>query len=301
MAVGGIGPGELACLAAAALWAGAVVWLRPSIARAGAPAINLLKCLLATALWGVTLAFTGELAALRGVSVAALGWLAASGLVGLSLGDTALFAAVRRTGAHHALLLQTLAPVFTAALAIPAGERLGPMQLAGGIVVLAGVGLVIRGAMLAADARNERWEAVGVVFGILGAFGQGAGVTLAKWGLTETTVLQGTLVRLTAATVGLLLVGALRGQLPALSRALRDRETLRTAIPASLVATYLALMLMTAGIAWAPASVASVLLATAPVFSLVVEALIDRRRPTAISVIGTLIAVAGVALLVTSG
>ena len=89
--------GEAAALAAAALWASAVVWFRPAIARHGAQAINLLKGLVATALLALTAAVTGGFPALAAAPAAALGWMAASAVSGLTLGDTALFAAVRRT------------------------------------------------------------------------------------------------------------------------------------------------------------------------------------------------------------
>jgi len=294
---GWVGPGEVACLSAAAMWAAAVVLFRPAIAAVGAPAVNLLKCLLAGILWTLTLAATGGLAEIGRADPADLWWLAASGVVGLTIGDTALFASVRRTGAHHALLLLTLAPLFAAALAIPTGERLGPLQGAGGLVVLAGVALVIRSRARPPAGGAGGWAAAGVALGILAAFGQGAGVTLAKWGLDEVGVLQGTLVRLAAGTLGLLVVAAARGELRLQLTAISRPATLRSAVPASLLGTYLALMLMTAGVAWAPASVASVLLATSPVLGLILESAIDRRRPPALGVVGTLVAVAGVAIL----
>ncbi len=72
-------------------------------------------------------------------------------------------------------------------------------------------------------------------------------------------------------------------------------------LPAAFFGTYLALLLMMVGVALAPATVAAVLLATSPIFSLVIEAVADRKRPTALAVLGTILAVVGVAVLVGAG
>jgi drug/metabolite transporter (DMT)-like permease len=93
-------------------------------------------------------------------------------------------------------------------------------------------------------------------------------------------------------------VGAFGGRLAGLGCAVGHPSTLRRLLPASFIGTYLALLLMTAGIILAPATIAAVLLATTPIFGLVIEAVADRRRPTVTAVIGTVVAVVGVAVLV---
>ena len=78
-----------------------------------------------------------------------------------------------------------------------------------------------------------------------------------------------------------------------------DRATLPRLVTASFFGTYLAMLLVMAGVAWAPASVAAVLLATPPIFGLAVQSVVERRWPSVRGLAGTVIAVAGVALLVT--
>ncbi len=296
--------GEAAALTAAALWAAAVVWFRPAIARHGARAVNLLKGLVATVLLAVTAACTGGFATLAAAPPAALGWMGASAIAGLTLGDTALFAAVRRTGAHTALLLQTLAPVFTAVLALPAGERLTPGEWLGAAVVLLGVAMVVgpgaRGPATVPGEGGAAWRA-GLAFGVLAAFGQGAGIALAKPALGALPVLPATFLRLAVGTTGLALLAWRSGALRRTVAACADPMVRRTAVPASVLGTYLAMLLMMASVAWAPATIASVLLSTSPVLGMIVEAVVDRRRPASVAVLGTVVAVAGVAVLTTSG
>lgn len=290
--------GEAASVTAAGLWAAAVVMFRPAIARHGASAVNLLKGLVATGLLTVTVLATGAWRDFAGAEPAALGWMAASAVLGLTLGDTAMFAAVRRAGAHTALLLQTLAPVFTALLAVPAGERLSPGEWLGGAVVLAGIALVVgpRRNGSPGTVAPAVWRA-GVVFGLVAAFGQGAGIALAKPALGSLPVLPATLLRLAVGSAGLVLAYWRSGLLGRAVSALSDPVTRRTAVPASVLGTYLAMLLMMAGVAWASATVAAVLLSTSPVLGLAVEAIVDRRRPGAVAIIGTLVAVAGVAII----
>jgi drug/metabolite transporter (DMT)-like permease len=303
--------GEAACLTAALLWAVSLAVFRSSIAAHGARTINLAKCLLAAVLQGVTVLFLGQAGSLTSASARDLVLLAASGLIGLTLGDTALFVAVTRIGLHRTLLLQTLSPVFAAILAaLWQGERPTTLQAVGAAVVLAGVGVVVApsGARRAGGngisgkpvSRTEAggWAAGGVLLAVLAAFGQGSGLVLAKVGMAEIPVVAASFFRLAAAAIGLALVGAAVGRLRGLVAVARSPADLARVVPATFFGTYLALFAMMAGVALAPASVAAVLLSTSPLFSLLIERVVDGKPVTVRGLVGTLLAVAGVAVLV---
>ena len=290
--------GELACLAAAVCWAVAVSWFRGAIAEHGARTVNLAKNGLATVLLGATVLVGGQAASLTRIPSSAFGWMVLSALLGLTLGDTALFAAVGRIGAHRALLLMTLVPVFAVGLAWAwRGESLAGLQILGAVVTLAGVLLVLGGRAGSRDARGAS-DPAGYGLAVLGAFGQAAGLVLAKEAMTDMPVLPASFLRMAVGTLGLVLVLAVDRRLGGALRALTRRGTAIQVVPAALLGTYLAFVLMMAGIAWAPAGVVAVLLATSPVWSLFVEARIDRRSVTARELLGTAIAVVGVAGLV---
>lgn len=286
--------GEAACLLASLSWAMAVAWFREPIAEHGALAVNLGKCLLASVMLGVTAWLVGDGPDLVAASAGAVGLVAVSGLAGLTLGDTALFAAVHRLGAHRALLFQTLGPVFAALLAFAfLGERPTLQQVLGTLGVLAGVALVLGPARSGARA-----SAAGVAFAVVAAFGQGSGVVLAKGGMDELPVIGASFLRLGTATLGLFVVLALGGGLRRAVRGLRRPGAARRLVGPTILGTYVAFTLMMLGIARAPASIAAVLLATSPVFGLFVDAVAVGQRITVRGVVGTLVAVAGVAGLV---
>ena len=291
--------GEGACLTAALLWAVAVILFRSPIAAWGAQTANLVKCLLGTVLLALTLPFFGGLSTFAAVPSRDLAFIALSGVIGLTIGDTLLFAAVGRLGAHKTLVLQTSAPIFAGLLAAAAGERLAAVQLTGAAVVVFGVVLVVGPG----DRKSNGSKGVaigGIVLALLGAFGQGAGVVLAKEGLDAINAMPATLLRLAAGTAGLLLAAASGTGRSRIRVAFKDTGPMKRMVPAAFLGTYLALLLMMFGVASTPATIAAVLLATSPIFSLVIEAITDRRRPTALAVIGTIVAVVGVAVLVGS-
>ena len=290
------GAGELLALGTSLLWALSVALFRPAVEVHGARTVNLTKCGLAAFLQGLTALAMGQLGWLTAAPTAALVSLGASGLVGLMLGDTALFGAVARIGVSRTLLLQTLAPLFTALLAAAwGGEWLDGRQLLGGLVILAGVAVVV--APGSRGGSGAPLSAAGVGLGVLAALGQGAGIVLAKSGMEEVPVVAASFFRLSVAAVGLLALAWLGGRLGRQQQLWQDRAAIGRVVPATLLGTYLALFLMMASIAWAPAAVAAVLLSTSPIFGLVLESLATRRLPPVRGIVGSLVALVGVALL----
>jgi drug/metabolite transporter (DMT)-like permease len=289
--------GEAASLTAAFLWALSVALFRNPVRAHGAPAVNLVKCAIASVLLGATTVAFGQLGLLVSAPSRDLAMIVVSAVIGLVIGDTALFAAVARIGPYRTLLLGTLAPVFTAALAaawqheIPTGR-----QAAGVVLILVGIVLVV---MPPRGASAIRWHAVpvaGIALGVLAAAGQGIGVVFAKEGMQEVPFLAASFLRMVAAVVGLAIVAIPGGRLLRAIRVAGSRDMGRIGV-ASFLGAYVAMACMMAGIYYAPAAVAAVLLATTPVFSMFIDAYTLGERITVRGVTGTMVAVAGVVVL----
>lgn len=292
--------GPAACLGAAGLWAVSLTLFRRPIVLFGARRINAAKCTIAALLQGLTVLALGQGPVLLAAPRSSLGLIATSGLIGLFLGDTALFAAASRLGVHRALLLQTLSPVFAALFAAAwLGERPTAVEVAGSAVILAGIALVVApsGRDATAPVSGSAWSIAGIVLGILAALGQGTGLVLAKAGMEHVPVVAASFLRLAAAAAGLALVAAASPRRRPVEVPEGFARVAGRVLAATLLGTYVALFLSMAGIALAPASVAAVLLATSPVFVLVLEVAVFGRTPTLRAWVGTAAAVAGVALL----
>lgn len=289
--------GETVCLVTALLWAFSITLFRAPIAAHGARTVNMAKCVLGATLQGITVLLLGLGAAVSESSGRHLLLLGASGVIGLALGDTALFGAVSRIGVHRTLLLQTLAPVFAAALAVAwQGEIPTGRQGLGAAIVLAGVALVVAPRRGRVD-RADGWDVRGIAAAVLAAASQGTGVVLAKAALDDVPIVAASFVRLSAAALALLAIGFVGGRTARLPGLVRDDAFIRRVVPATFLGTYLALFTMMAGLALAPAAVAAVLISTSPVFSLILDSVRTRRMPPTRALLGTLLALAGVAVL----
>jgi drug/metabolite transporter (DMT)-like permease len=290
--------GEAVCLLTALLWAVAVAMFRRPVLEHGARTVNLAKCLLGATLQGLTILALGQAAVLGSSPRNALLLLAASGLVGLSFGDTALFVAVARIGVHRTLLLQTLAPVFAALIAFIWQDELptGTAML-GAAVILTGVTLVVGPRRGAAAIHTPTHLASGLLLGALAALGQGSGVVLAKAGMAEVPVMPASFVRLVAGAAGLALLAGTSGGFRKLGRLSLSPVMRSRVVPATFLGTYLALFLMMTGIALAPAAIAATLLSVSPIFGLFIDTFVHGVPVTRRALAGTLLAVAGVAVL----
>lgn len=173
---------ELAALGAATCWAlTGVISARPA-GHLGALAFNRLRQIFVTCLLGVYVLASGTWQQLNSENI---GPLILSGIIGIFLGDTLLFATLNRVGPRRSGILFALNAPIAAVLGFTfLGETLTPQAIAGMALVLAGVVLAIL-----FGKRKEQihaWEAVtgplwiGVALGLGSATGQALGSIIAK-------------------------------------------------------------------------------------------------------------------------
>ena len=175
-------PYDLMALGAAACWAvGSVMSVTPA-RHLGAFAFTRWRmAMVAVMLWAVV-AVQGSWHSLNGH---AWGVMAISGLIGVFVGDTALFAAMNRLGPRRAGVLFATHAAFSAVLGFALlDERMSLQALLGGVLTLAGVML----AILLGRHKGEThdWEAdrghvgLGVALALLAALCQAVGSLIAK-------------------------------------------------------------------------------------------------------------------------
>lgn len=290
--------GELCALAAAVTWAFASMLFARIGRSVPAGAMNLGKLVLAGGLMTVTRLGLGSLAPVAAAPASAGVLLAASALLGLTIGDTAYFAAMEAIGVARAMLLLSSAPVFTALGGfLFLGERLDGRALAGIALTVSGVAVVVARP---AEASAKPGAAVpGVLLGLVAALGQAGGSLCSRramqLGIDPLAAGAG---RLVLGAIGLAVLaataGALRGWVAAL---VRDRAWLAVG-RAALVGTYLGIWLGQTGLARSRSvGVAATLLGTSPLFALPLAHAMGLERATPRAAVGVLLGVAGVAVL----
>lgn len=301
---------EAAALGSSLLWAAASITFRRMRGRLAPAALNLTKNTVATACFAVVaLALWGRPWPTH-VPLEAQGWLALSGLVGLTACDTFLLRAFYEIGPRRATLLVLVAPVLVLVGSAfpPFGQREAlhsPSILLGIALALAGVALTALegpsptapGAADDPEARARRRR--GIRDGLLAGVLQAAGVLLAKRGLDlGAAPHEGAEVRLAAGAAGLVALGAVTGQVGAWRRELSAPGTLRTVATAAFFGTFLGIGLNQCGLAWARSSGAvTTLNSLAPVWLIPLSRVLLGERHGRVAWLSTALAVAGVALL----
>lgn len=161
---------ELAALAAAFCWALTGVMSAGPVAKVGPFAFNLFRQGFVTAVLAVLVLATG---AWHGTDTALIPRMVVSGIIGILMGDTMLFFALRRLGPRRTGALFALNAPMAALLGwVFLGETLSPQGAAGVALCTAGVALSVLGR-----SGSNRFETLqgaiwpGIALGLLAALG----------------------------------------------------------------------------------------------------------------------------------
>lgn len=237
--------------------------------------------------------------------------LAASALVGIVIGDQALFTAFVDIGPRLSLLMMATAPIWAAVLGwVALGEALAWPEMLGIAVTISGVGWVIlERPPMRADERAHPHRVRGLVLALAGALCQGGGMILSKAGMghgwlpqdEHLAPLAATQTRVAFAIVCMTPVLLARWRLQARRRVLPiPRRTLKfgllfTALGAS-VGPFLGMWMSLVTADLVPVAVAQTLCSLAPVMILPMV-VFQGDRVSARAVYGAFVAVGGVAIL----
>ncbi len=265
----------------------------------GGPVANLGRIVVATGLLAVWAHGWGA-----GVRGPALPWFFLSGVVGFGLGDMALFAALPRIGPRLAILLtQCLAAPIAALVEWRwLGTTLPPAALGWAGLILVGVALALAPDRGVDVGRRVFW--IGVLAGCGSALGQALGAVVSRkanfvaelasfpidgGSAAYQRILGGLLMTLVAFT-------AMRA-----TRAARPRGQWRAAWPLVLANALAGPSIGVGCYQWAlkttPSGIVLPIVATAPLFTIVLSFFIEGQRPTRRAVAGGVVAVVGAILL----
>jgi drug/metabolite transporter (DMT)-like permease len=292
--------GELAALGTAFCWAAGANLFAAAADRLGPTALNRLR--LAFAFVFLTFA----LLVVRGspwptwATPDQVAVLAASGLIGFVFGDHYGFRSIVNLGPGRATLVMSSAPLFTLLLAWPLlGERPGPFVWAGMALLVGGLAWVLLERVQETHEAVRGSAGAGVLFGVLAALGQAGGYVLSKLALrTGIDPLPATVVRVTAAVLGVWAWAVLRGDLGATLRTIRsDRGGVGFAAAGAFAGPFLGVTLSLVALQSIEAGVAASITAFFPVLTILIAMRFHHERLTARLLLGALVAVAGVVVL----
>jgi len=227
-------------------------------------------------------------------------WFALSGAIGYALGDVFLFQSFLCIGTQRGMLMLSLAPLMSAGLAWAFfGEMLTGIQMLGVLVTLAGIAWVIwrrRGE----DIPNQAGSPVqGVLFGLGAAIGQAVGYVLSKQGLTDNfSPIAGNSIRMLAAVIVLRALASIQGKAKITINSMREKpKVFGWLTMAAFTGPVLGATLSLFALQHTQVGIASTLIALPPVFLLPISWIVFKEKFDWSAVLGTLVAIGGVALL----
>ncbi len=226
-------------------------------------------------------------------------WLSISGIVGLSLGDAFLFQSLVSVGARLGTLLLSLAPIFGSIIAwIFFGETLTALQITGIVLALAGIAWVVLSHEEPPDTPHGHTRR-GVIFGVLAGLGQAVGLVLSKQAMFgDFSPFQANAIRMLAAVIFIWAWTIFDGKSGPTFAALREKpQVIRLLALGALVGPVLGVSSSLLAVQHAEVGVASTLMALPPVIILPISYFVFREKIGWQAVIGTLLAIAGVAVL----
>lgn len=302
------GAGELAAMGCAVSWSLCAQCFAAAGRRIGSVAVNHLRLVVAlmvvTALHVVVLGRVGPL----GLDTRDVTLLLVSGVVGLALGDACGFRGLVLVGPAVVTLVMTTWPALATLMAWWfLDEPVRPRAVLGMLVTMAGVLVAVGKRGLTPFPRAEKGSDPVAAFGLLlafgGAVGQAGGAVLARPALEAAVPLEATWLRLVGGVTaiwGFTVIRAMVARsLPAWMRAApADGAAVAQLSLGAVLGPAVGVWMSQVALKHASVPVATTLMAITPVFVLAENWAVLGRRPEANEVTGSLVAVAGVGLLV---
>ena len=290
---------ELAALGAALAWALSSLLAADTSREIGGLEFTRLRVVLG---FFMLLAITLPTGLLATVSWSDYPLLALSGIIGLAIGDGALFITFKRLGPRRAQVLYTSnAPMAVVLGMVFLSEQPNWWDLSGIALVIVGVIIAVIWGKRASQLHV--WESVegslliGILFGLVSGFGQALGSLLVKPVLeTGAHPMAASTVRMAAAALLLTIYWKISQQ--KLQTVPLTRRHILFAAGNSFLAVVVGISLLLYAFSAGDIGVASALSATTPVLVLPLIWLSTRERPALGAWLGALIAVAGCILII---
>jgi drug/metabolite transporter (DMT)-like permease len=290
---------ELAALGTATCWATTGLISADAVRALGAFHFNLIRQVFVTVLLALCVLATGAWAGPAWTDIAVL---AASGVIGILIGDTLNFAAVGRLGPRRAGAIFALNAPMAAVLGwVMLGEALPVRAILGIGLTASGVAIAILGRPRADAHRLESLQGTlltGLLFGLGAAFGQAAGSLIARplmHGGMDPYLASLFRVGASGLAMGVLSVTPFAPPAP---KAI-SRHALILTLATAFIGLLIGMTLFLYALQGSKTGIIATLSATSPVIILPLLWLRTGQRPTGMSVLGAALAVAGLALIFT--
>ena len=281
--------GITCALASAASWAVGVIIYKKIGEHLSASSLNLSKSILSFFLLFAALLLIG----IETIDKRSFLLLAASGILGISLGDSFFFKSLQYIGAHLLIVLTLLGQVLTIFLAVIfLGESPSGKEWIGIALTLFGVTITLY-LKPSGNGQNPGLHK-GIFYGLLAVLCMSIGVIITKVGIASTSAIEATTIRMSWGIIGLFVWGLFTGRLGTLLSPLKNPALVKKILLAVIVATLGGFWLSHVAIKHIDVTIANTLNSTEPIFVMPLALIFLKEKITFRGAIGTLIAVCGI-------
>ncbi|MCR4676200.1 MAG: DMT family transporter [Sphaerochaetaceae bacterium] len=222
----------------------------------------------------------------------------ASGFIGFFLCDYYMFKAIVAMGARETSVIMTLNPAITAFLSLFLfSETLTSAQVFGMMITLSGVLLMVLGEKGKNGKENDKELKTGIICAFLGAVLQSVSDVTAKAALSDIPSVSTNMLRLLGGLAAWIVFGFIkRNDLSRQFVTFRDWRYSIMMVFSVILGPVLGVTLTLGAMEMIPAGVVRSLSQTSPVFLIPID-IIRKKKISALSILGTLVSVAGVIIL----
>ncbi len=275
--------------------------------RIGSFHVNIFRLVIASAILGAIAAlpalFAGSASSFT-LPQSGFIWLALSGVAGLAIGDAFYLKALTMIGARRTTQILMLAPAVSVGLAwMLLGERLGGGTLLGIGLILAGIvysaGHEMRGVPVT-NAEPGIVSTKGVAIAAIATLFQGGGAVMSREAFIAAPGMDpvsAAFARVAAAAVVLTLAGCISFAIRKTGKPLFVRGAGRPLLLGTLAGPVIGMIFYLGAFKYAPAGIVSTLSSMSPILIIPVVAIRYRAAIPREAIIGTLVSVAGVAIM----
>ena len=302
--------GEVAALGVVFSWGICTLLFEYSSQRIGSTAINFIKLSSTFIFIGIYLYFqTDNFWALKATDEVWL-WIGTSGLIGFALCDQALLTSYRLIGARFTQLIMTSYPLFASITAyFILGETISLLGFIGMITIISGLAISILSRREDSKALQIKLPIKGVLLALFSALTQGVGFVLSKKGmmiyennisndveLIKLIPLASTQIRALTGFLGIVVIMVLGRKTYSVVSGSKDHKAVFVTFGGTIFGPLLGVTLLLFALRNANTGVVSTIVATLPIVLLIYEVASRRKKILVQDIIGTLLAVIGVAL-----
>ena len=291
--------GELAALGTAVMWSLTAVFFSYSGRRVGSQVVNRSRLIFAFLFLSLAhLILQGTLFPWDAEPFRWF-WFAVSAILGLVLGDTFLFRAYVLIGPRLSMLLMSTVPIYSVIFGwLLFDEQITSLELTGILLAVAGIAWVVTEKRTGKTAVENKQYRKGILFGLAGALGQVANLVTARYGLVgDYPSISAAIIRIFVGLIVLWLLAALTRQVRYTFEQWRDRKALRAIIAGAFVGPFLGIWLSLIAVQSARLGIAATLMALPPILLIPIEYIAYKQRVSRRGIVGTAVAIFGVALI----